>query len=35
MCRYVDKVIRMTDGKVAEIIESKGAIEKFSRSSEH
>jgi putative ABC transport system ATP-binding protein len=35
MCRYVDKVIRMTDGKVAQVIESKGDIEAFSRSSEH
>ena len=35
MCRYVDKVICMTDGKVAEIIESKGAIEQFARSGEH
>lgn len=35
MCRYVDRVIRMTDGRVAQIIESKGEIEAFSRSSEH
>jgi putative ABC transport system ATP-binding protein len=35
MCRYADKVIRMTDGKVAQIIESKGAIESFARGSDH
>jgi len=35
MTRFVDKVIRMTDGKVAQIIESKGDIEAFSRGAEH
>ena len=35
MTRWVDKVIRMTDGKVAQIIESKGEIEAYSRGSEH
>ncbi len=35
MTRWVDKVIRMTDGKVAQIIESKGEIEAFSRGSDH
>lgn len=35
MCRHVDKVIRMTDGKVAQIIESKGEIEAYARSGEH
>ncbi len=27
LCRYVDKVIRMTDGRVAQVVESKGAID--------
>ena len=35
MCRYVDKVIRMTDGKVAQIIESKGDIEALAESGVH
>ncbi len=35
MCRYVDKVIRMTDGKVAQIIESKGDIEALAGSGMH
>jgi len=35
MTRWVDKVIRMTDGNVAQIIESKGEIEAYSRSNEH
>jgi putative ABC transport system ATP-binding protein len=35
MCRYVDKVIRMTDGKVAQIIESKGDIEALSGGAAH
>jgi putative ABC transport system ATP-binding protein len=35
MCRYADKVIRMTDGKVAQIIESKGDIEALAGSGAH
>ena len=35
MCRYVDKVIRMTDGKVAQIIESKGDIEALAGGGAH
>jgi putative ABC transport system ATP-binding protein len=34
MCRFVDKVIRMTDGKVAQIIEGKADLDAFARSSD-
>jgi putative ABC transport system ATP-binding protein len=35
MCRYVDKVIRMTDGRVAQIIEAKDEITRLAASGEH
>jgi putative ABC transport system ATP-binding protein len=35
MCRYVDKVIRMTDGKVAQIIESKDEIAQLASAGDH
>ena len=35
MCRYVDRVIRMTDGKVAQIIESKDEIARLASGSDH
>lgn len=35
MCRYVDRVIRMTDGKVAQIIDSKEDIARLASGSEY
>ena len=35
MCRYVDRVIRMTDGKVAQILESKEDISRLASLGEH
>ena len=35
MCRYADRIIRMTDGKVAQIIESKDEIMRLASASDH
>jgi putative ABC transport system ATP-binding protein len=35
MCRHVDRVVRMTDGKVAQILDRREDIEKLSGSGEH
>ena len=35
MCRYVDRVIRMTDGIVAQILDSKEAINRLADTANH
>ncbi|MCX6017020.1 MAG: ABC transporter ATP-binding protein [Chloroflexi bacterium] len=35
MCRHVDRVVRMTDGKVAQILDRREDIEKLAGSGEH
>ena len=35
MCRHVDRVIRMTDGKVAQILDNKDEISRFAAAADH
>jgi putative ABC transport system ATP-binding protein len=35
MCRFVDRVVRMTDGKVAQILDDRAAIERLAGAADH